>query len=177
MDLCSANRFTFVLQAANRAFHYTELYNVSAANGWLFPGIDPEFYNGPALNLSIPAAYDYFKQHLAYYPSVGVKGYKIDRGEEEEMPGKSPNISSNSRRFANLQNSLRAEYPDSTPRAAMLRDYGGEVGRGQLLQLCSKHSRPVEVEERGMERRRPCQLLWFGMVRDQWHQIRPDRVQ
>ena len=60
---------------------------MSEANGWLFPGIDPEFYLGPALNLSIPGAYNYFKEHLSYFPSVGVKGYKIDRGEEEEMPG------------------------------------------------------------------------------------------
>jgi hypothetical protein len=74
---------------ANRAFWHNELFNVSAANGWLFPGIDPEFFLGPALNLSIPAAYDYFLQKLSYFPSVGVKGYKIDRGEEGEMPGKS----------------------------------------------------------------------------------------
>jgi alpha-D-xyloside xylohydrolase len=74
---------------ANRAFLYTELYNVSAQNGWLFPGIDPVAFKGPALNLSIPAAYDYFKQRLRYFPSIGVKGYKIDRGEEGEMPGMS----------------------------------------------------------------------------------------
>lgn len=53
----------------------------------MFPGIDPVQFVGPALNLSIPAAYDYFKQHLAVFPDLGVKGYKIDRGEEEEMPG------------------------------------------------------------------------------------------
>lgn len=80
--------FDFQVWAANRAFLDTELYNVSEANGWLFPGISPEFFPGPALNLSIPEAYDYFKQRMAYFPSVGVKGYKIDRGEEGEMPGK-----------------------------------------------------------------------------------------
>jgi len=58
-------------------------------NGWLFPGINPEYFLGPALNLSIPAAYEYFKEKLRYFPSIGVKGYKIDRGEEGEMPGKS----------------------------------------------------------------------------------------
>ncbi|KAF2790944.1 glycoside hydrolase family 31 protein [Melanomma pulvis-pyrius CBS 109.77] len=41
---------------------------------------------GEALNLSIPAAYDYFEKKLEYFASVGVKGYKIDRGEEGEMP-------------------------------------------------------------------------------------------
>lgn len=72
---------------ANRAFLNTELYNASVEHGWLFPGIDPEFFLGPALNLSIPAAYDYFKSHLRYFTSIGVKGFKIDRGEEGEMPG------------------------------------------------------------------------------------------
>lgn len=81
--------FDFQVWAANRAFYHTELYNVSAANGWLFPGIDPVFFNGPALNLSIPEAYAYFKEHMKYFPDVGVKGYKIDRGEEGEMPGES----------------------------------------------------------------------------------------
>ena len=80
--------FDFQVWAANRAFLYTELYNTSAANGWLFPGIDPEYFLGPALNLSIPAAYDYFLNHISCFPSVGVKGFKIDRGEEGEMPGK-----------------------------------------------------------------------------------------
>lgn len=83
----SAYGFDFQVWAANRAFLDTELYNVSAANDWLFPGYDPEFFLGPALNLSIPAAYAYFKEQLSYFPSVGVKGYKIDRGEEGEMPG------------------------------------------------------------------------------------------
>lgn len=73
---------------ANRAFYNTELYNVSVQNGWLFPGVDPVHFLGPALNLSIPEAYDFFKQKLNYFPSIGVKGYKIDRGEEGEMPGK-----------------------------------------------------------------------------------------
>ena len=88
----SSYGFDFQVWAANRAFLYTELYNVSAAKGWLFPGISSEFFPGPALNLSIPAAYDYLKQQLAYFPSVGVKGFKIDRGEEGEMPDYEQNI-------------------------------------------------------------------------------------
>jgi alpha-D-xyloside xylohydrolase len=82
----SAWGFDFQVWTANRAFLDTELYNVSVANKWLFPGISPGFFPGPALNLSIPAAYDYFKQRLSYFTSIGVKGYKIDRGEEGEMP-------------------------------------------------------------------------------------------
>lgn len=88
----STHGFDFQVWVANRAFLDTELYNASVANGWLFPGYNPEFFLGPALNLSIPAAYDYFKQKLAYYPSVGVKGFKIDRGEEGEMPDYEQNI-------------------------------------------------------------------------------------
>ncbi|KAL9087722.1 MAG: hypothetical protein Q9165_006489 [Trypethelium subeluteriae] len=88
----SAYGFDFQVWVANRAFLDTELYNVSQANGWLFPGIDPVQFLGPALNLSIPAAYDYFKERLGYFPSVGVKGYKIDRGEEGEMPDHEQNI-------------------------------------------------------------------------------------
>jgi len=80
--------YDFQVWAANRAFLDTELYNASVANGWLFPGISPIFFQGPALNLSIPEAYQYFKEKMSYFPSVGVKGYKIDRGEEGEMPGK-----------------------------------------------------------------------------------------
>jgi alpha-D-xyloside xylohydrolase len=57
------------------------------ASGWLYPGIDPEIFLGPALNLSIPEAYNYFLGKLKYYTDLGVKGYKIDRGEEHELPG------------------------------------------------------------------------------------------
>ena len=73
---------------ANRAFLNTQLFNESVANGWLFAGIDPVKFQGPALNLSIPAAYEYYKERLSAFTDLGVKGYKIDRGEEEEMPGK-----------------------------------------------------------------------------------------
>ena len=86
--------FDFQVWVANRAFLDTDTYNASVANGWLFPGINGEIFQGPALNLSIPAAYDYWKDHLSVFPSLGVKGYKIDRGEEEEMPGKCLPLSS-----------------------------------------------------------------------------------
>jgi len=66
----------------------TQLYNVSVANDWLFAGIDPVQFQGPALNLSIPTAYEYYKQRLSAFTSLGVRGFKIDRGEEGEMPGK-----------------------------------------------------------------------------------------
>ncbi|KAF2186991.1 glycoside hydrolase family 31 protein [Zopfia rhizophila CBS 207.26] len=78
--------FDFQVWIANRAFLNTQLFNTSSKNNWLFPGVDPVQFLGPALNLSIPAAYEYFEKRLEYFPSIGVKGYKIDRGEEEEMP-------------------------------------------------------------------------------------------
>ncbi|RDL38731.1 Glycoside hydrolase family 31 protein [Venustampulla echinocandica] len=88
----SASGFDLQVWVANRAFLYTELYNVSVANSWLFTNQDPHQYLGPALNLSIPAAYDYFKEHLKAFTNLGVKGYKIDRGEEDEMPVYEQNI-------------------------------------------------------------------------------------
>ncbi|KAF2189405.1 glycoside hydrolase family 31 protein [Zopfia rhizophila CBS 207.26] len=85
--------FDFQVWIANRATankdisKNTKLWNVSTENDWLFPRIvEPIGALGPALNLSILAAYDYFEKGLEYFPSVGVKGYKIDRGEEGEMP-------------------------------------------------------------------------------------------
>ena len=84
--------FDFQVWVANRAFLYTQLFNESEQNGWLFPGIDPEYFLGPALNLSIPAAYDYFAERLKNFTDLGVKGYKIDRGEEDEMPVYEQNV-------------------------------------------------------------------------------------
>jgi alpha-D-xyloside xylohydrolase len=88
----SAAGFDFQVWVANRAFLNTELYNTSVANEWLFSGISPIQFQGPALNLSIPAAYDYFKTHLKIFTDLGVKGFKIDRGEEGEMPDYEQNI-------------------------------------------------------------------------------------
>ncbi len=45
---------------ANRAFLDTDLYKAATAKGWLFSGINATQFLGPALNLSIPAAYNYF---------------------------------------------------------------------------------------------------------------------
>lgn len=47
-----------------------------------------------ALDLTIPEAYEYFKERMAYFPDTGIKGYKIDRGEEGEMPSWEQNIQS-----------------------------------------------------------------------------------
>jgi len=85
----SSMGYDFQVWVANRAFYNTTLYKDAIKNDWLFPGINGEEFMGPALNLSIPEAYDYFKEKLSYFTDLGVKGFKIDRGEEHEMPGKS----------------------------------------------------------------------------------------
>jgi alpha-glucosidase (family GH31 glycosyl hydrolase) len=86
-DLNATYGIDFSVWVANRCQIGTELYNVSLKNDWQFITDLPAVGGlGPALNLSIPAAYNYFEKRLEYFPSVGVKGYKIDRGEEAEMP-------------------------------------------------------------------------------------------
>ncbi|KAF2013491.1 glycoside hydrolase family 31 protein [Aaosphaeria arxii CBS 175.79] len=79
--------FDFQVWIANRAQLGTELYNKSLAEGWQYPlDLPPLGALGAALDLSIPEAYQYFEKKLEYFASIGVKGYKIDRGEEGEMP-------------------------------------------------------------------------------------------
>jgi alpha-glucosidase (family GH31 glycosyl hydrolase) len=83
----------FQVWIANRGQLGTELYNTSLANNWQFHLPSPPLGNlGPALNLSIPAAYAYFEKRLEVFANMGVKGYKIDRGEEGEMPDWEQNI-------------------------------------------------------------------------------------
>ncbi|OJD36498.1 glycoside hydrolase family 31 protein [Diplodia corticola] len=90
----TAQGFAFQVWVANRATPQTLLWNASAPNSWLF-ALDDEStapllggLAGPALNLSIPAAYSFFSAQLAraFPDALGVRGYKIDRGEENEMP-------------------------------------------------------------------------------------------
>ncbi|CAK7235661.1 hypothetical protein SEUCBS140593_009354 [Sporothrix eucalyptigena] len=88
--------YDFQVWVANRAFLYTQLFNDSSTNNWLFPGIDPVQFLGPALNLSIPAAYDYYSAKLVDFVSkMGIRGFKIDRGEEREMPDSEQNRQQN----------------------------------------------------------------------------------
>ena len=82
--------YDFQVWVANRAFINTQLFGTASANGWLFPGISPLEFLGPALNLSIPAASEYLLQRLSYFARMGIKGFKIDRGDEREMPGTFP---------------------------------------------------------------------------------------
>lgn len=45
-----------------------------------------------ALNLSIPGAYEYFKTRMDEFYDLGVKGFKIDRGDEKEIPAYEENV-------------------------------------------------------------------------------------
>jgi alpha-D-xyloside xylohydrolase len=63
------------------------LLEEGTARGYLFAGRD-----WPAADLRIPAAYNWFKDKLNPYVRLGVRGYKIDRGEEGELPDSVENL-------------------------------------------------------------------------------------
>ncbi|KAH8890581.1 hypothetical protein GQ53DRAFT_866875 [Thozetella sp. PMI_491] len=87
--------FDFQVWVSNRATPDTLLWNASRANGWQFDVDQTKLRGGlpgPALNLSIADAYNWFADHLNVFTDLGVKGYKIDRGEENEMPVWEQNI-------------------------------------------------------------------------------------
>lgn len=67
-----------LLWIANRCSN--RLFQEGSAKGYLFPA------PWPAADLRRPEVYAWFKQELDEYVRLGVKGYKIDRGEEDEMP-------------------------------------------------------------------------------------------
>jgi alpha-glucosidase (family GH31 glycosyl hydrolase) len=69
---------SLLLWTANRCSG--ELFREGSAKGYLFP------MQWPAADIRRPEVYDWFKQKLNAYVRMGVKGYKIDRGEEAEMP-------------------------------------------------------------------------------------------
>ncbi|KAH7058902.1 glycosyl hydrolases family 31-domain-containing protein [Macrophomina phaseolina] len=87
--------YDFQAWVANRATPGTVLWNASVVNNWQFEFDYATLQGGlagPALNLSIPEAYAFFSDHLQAFTDLGVRGYKIDRGEEEEMPVWEQNI-------------------------------------------------------------------------------------
>ena len=60
---------------------WCDLYNGALANGWLF-----YTNNNSTVNLSNTNAYIWFQANLNNYVNYGIKGYKIDRGDQGEMP-------------------------------------------------------------------------------------------
>ena len=76
-----------VIWIANRAA--SGLLTEGVKNNYLF---SPEIYTEwPAADVRKPEAYEWFKKKLDAYVALGVKGYKIDRGEEAEMPDSQQN--------------------------------------------------------------------------------------
>jgi alpha-glucosidase (family GH31 glycosyl hydrolase) len=67
-----------LLWSANRSS--AGLFQEGSAKGFLFPN------PWPAADLQRPEVYSWFKDKLSAYVRLGVRGYKIDRGEEGEMP-------------------------------------------------------------------------------------------
>ena len=67
-----------LLWTANRTS--AGLFTEGSAKGYLFKA------DWPAAEIQRPEVYDWFKQKLDAYVRVGIRGYKIDRGEEGEMP-------------------------------------------------------------------------------------------
>jgi len=67
-----------LLWSANRCCG--KMFAEGSAKGYLFP------YTWPAADIRRPEVYDWWKEKLNAYVRLGVKGYKIDRGEENEMP-------------------------------------------------------------------------------------------
>ncbi|KAE9978612.1 hypothetical protein EG327_007342 [Venturia inaequalis] len=78
--------YDFQVWAANRAFDSTKMFKVGLEKKWFFPEINAQSFLGPAFDLRIPEAYTWLTQQMEYFTSLGVKGFKIDRGEEGEMP-------------------------------------------------------------------------------------------
>lgn len=67
---------------ANR--HAAEMLDEALARGYVFDGWESK--TRPAIDLSDPAAYGWFAGRLDSLYDIGVRGYKIDRGHEGEMP-------------------------------------------------------------------------------------------
>ena len=74
-----------LLWIANRCSN--GLFDEGKAKGYLFSDRD-----WPAADIRIPAAYDWFKEKLDAYVRLGIRGYKIDRGEENELPDDFENL-------------------------------------------------------------------------------------
>ena len=72
-----------LLWSANRAS--SGLFQEGSQKGYLYSA------SWPAAQLKRPDVYAWFKEKLDAYVRLGVRGYKIDRGEEGEMPPASQN--------------------------------------------------------------------------------------
>jgi alpha-glucosidase (family GH31 glycosyl hydrolase) len=73
--------YNLLLWITNRCLN--GLNEEAKPSGWLFDGYGEPW---PAADVRKPETYDWFRSKLDVLVNMGVKGYKIDRGEEGEMP-------------------------------------------------------------------------------------------
>jgi alpha-glucosidase (family GH31 glycosyl hydrolase) len=73
--------YSLLLWITNRCIN--SLYTEGGALGYLFDGYGADW---PASDVRRPEVYDWFRSKLDEFVDMGIKGYKIDRGEEGEMP-------------------------------------------------------------------------------------------
>ena len=78
-----------ILWTANRCFD--QLLTEAKASNYNFAV--GTYGDSPAADVRIPAAYSWFKSKLDTFVKLGVRGYKIDRGEEGEQPDSAQNES------------------------------------------------------------------------------------
>ncbi len=76
-----ADGYNLLLWITNRCIN--GLYTEGDPLGYLFYGYGGEW---PASDVRRPEVYDWFRSKLDTFVGMGIKGYKIDRGEEGEMP-------------------------------------------------------------------------------------------
>jgi len=76
-----------ILWTANRCFD--QLLTEAKASNYNFAV--GTYGDSPAADVRIPAAYTWFKSKLDAFVKLGVRGYKIDRGEEGEQPDSAQN--------------------------------------------------------------------------------------
>ena len=82
INYLNSKGYNLLLWIANRC--YGELGNEALLYGYIFPGY--EGHGSPAADMRMPQAYNWFKGKLDTFVSMGVRGYKVDRGAEGEMP-------------------------------------------------------------------------------------------
>jgi alpha-glucosidase (family GH31 glycosyl hydrolase) len=73
---------------ANRSWN--QLYKEGTEKGYLFPGVTEKA--GPAADVRRTEVANWIKEKLNAYVRIGIKGYKIDRGEEDELPHSVENL-------------------------------------------------------------------------------------
>lgn len=74
-----ARGYKILTWIANKAWSPNTLYQEALTKGYLFSA-----QSGSAVNVEKPAAYNWFRAKLEKFTDSGIRGYKIDRGEEVE---------------------------------------------------------------------------------------------